>query len=69
MVKKGSIQKNEYVNLKFELQKIMKSSLKDANWRLMSDGVSYRLGILTSRLRAYEKEEDLLKLVRQNDTK
>jgi len=49
-----------------ELQKIIKGSLKDTNWRLMSEGISYRLGILTGRLKAYEKEEDLLKLIRQN---
>lgn len=46
-----------------ELQKIIKKALGDTNWRLMSDGISYRLGILTGRLRAYEREEDLIKLV------
>ena len=46
-----------------DLQKIIKKALDDTNWRLMSDGISYRMGILTGRLRAYEKEEDLLKLV------
>ena len=48
-----------------ELQRIIKSTLKDTNWRLMTEGISYRLGILTGRLRAYEKEEDLLKLIRK----
>ncbi|MEX2305000.1 MAG: hypothetical protein WD595_02295 [Waddliaceae bacterium] len=47
-----------------DLQKIIKKALVDSNWRLMSDGCSYRLGIVTGRLRAYEKEEDLLDLVR-----
>ena len=28
----------------------------------MSEGINYRLGILTGRLKAYEKEEDLLKI-------
>ncbi|MBF05300.1 hypothetical protein CL644_01180 [bacterium] len=51
-----------------ELQKIIKTTLQDTNWRLMSDGISYRLGILTGRLRAYEREEDLLKLIRQNSS-
>jgi len=45
------------------LQKIIKSAIGDTNWRLMSDGISYRMGILSGRLRAYEKENDLLKLV------
>jgi hypothetical protein len=49
-----------------ELQRIIKKSLQDTNWRLMSEGISYRLGILTGRLKAYENEADLLKLVRQN---
>ena len=46
-----------------DLQKIIKKALSDTNWRLMTGGISYRMGILTGRLRAYEKEEDLLKLV------
>lgn len=46
------------------LQKIAKGALSDTNWRLMSDGISYRSGILTGRFRAYEREEDLLRLVR-----
>jgi Zn-finger nucleic acid-binding protein len=50
-----------------ELQKIIKKALADTNWRLMSDGILYRLGILSGRLRAYELEEDLLKLVVQNE--
>lgn len=50
-----------------KLQKIIKTTLQDTNWRLMSDGVSYRLGILTGKIRAYEREEDLLKLVRKNN--
>jgi hypothetical protein len=29
----------------------------------MSDGISYRLGYLNGRLRAYEREEDLKELV------
>jgi hypothetical protein len=28
----------------------------------MSDGISYRMGILSGRLRAYESDYDLLKL-------
>ena len=48
----------------FDLQRLIKSTLKDTNWRLMSDGVSYRLGMLEGRFRAYEKEDDLVKLIK-----
>ena len=49
------------------LQKLLKEALRATNWRLMTEGISYRLGILTGRLRAYEREEDLLALVRKQD--
>lgn len=45
------------------LKKTVEKALQDTNWRLMSDGISYRLGYLNGRLRAYEREEDLKKLV------
>ncbi|NCU29030.1 hypothetical protein EOM60_00260 [Candidatus Saccharibacteria bacterium] len=44
------------------LKKLVDSALEDTNWRLMSDGTSYRLGYLNGRVRAYESEEDLKKL-------
>jgi DNA-directed RNA polymerase subunit RPC12/RpoP len=47
-----------------DLQKLIKGLLENTNWRLMSDGISYRLGFLTGRLHAYEKEEDLVELMR-----
>jgi len=46
------------------LQKIIKLALDKTNWRLMSEGVYYKLGILSGRLRGYENDEDLLKLVK-----
>ena len=48
----------------YDLSRIIRRALADTNWRLMSDGISYRVGILSGRLRAYEKEEDLLELVK-----
>lgn len=45
------------------LQKLVRKTLEDTNWRLMSDGISYRLGYLNGRLRAYEKEDDIKQLV------
>jgi len=53
---------HEYDSKK-KLTKLLKKGLKETNWRLMSDGISYRLGVLSGRLRAYEDEKDLVKLV------
>ena len=47
------------------LKKLVEKILKDTSWRLMSDGISYRLGYLNGRLRAYEREEDLIELVKR----
>lgn len=47
-----------------QLKKLLKQTLENTNWRLMSDGINYRLGILTGRLRGYENDEDLLKLIK-----
>ena len=49
------------------LRKLVRKALEGTNWRLMMEGISYRLGILTGRLRAYEREEDLLTLVRKKE--
>lgn len=48
------------------LQTTIRKVLTGTNWRLTSDGISYRLGYLTGRLRAYEEEEELKKLVVKN---
>jgi hypothetical protein len=40
-------------------------NLAGTNWRLMSEGVTDRLGYLQGRLKAYETEEDLLELVKK----
>ncbi len=45
------------------LKKIFDKTLVNTNWRLMSDGINYRLGILSGRLKAYEREEDLMKII------
>lgn len=48
------------------LKKLVDSALEDTNWRLMSDGISYRLRYLNGRVKAYESEEDLKKLAMKN---
>lgn len=54
--------REEYDSRK-HLKKLIEKSLMDTNWRLMSDGIHYRIGILTGRLKAYEREEDLISIV------
>ena len=49
-----------------KLKKLIQNHLKETNWRLMSDGISYRLGILSGRVRIYEDEDDLAKLIEKN---
>lgn len=53
----------------YELEKLLRKTLKDTNWRLMTDGTSYRLGMLEGRLHGYEREEDLLRLVKEKGQK
>ncbi len=49
----------ESYDSRMALKKLLAGTLADTNWRLMSDGVSYRLGYLSGRVRAYESEDDL----------
>ena len=55
--------RSEYDSEK-QLKKLITEILKPTNWRLMSDGINYRMGILTGRLKAYESDEDLMRLVK-----
>lgn len=45
------------------LKKLIKDALEDTSWRLMSDGIHYRLGYLSGTVKAYEQEDDLRALV------
>lgn len=49
------------------LRKLIMSSLENTNWRLMSEGVQYRLGIVSGRLKAYEQEDDLMELIKAKE--
>lgn len=60
----GMNDRNDYDSEK-TLKKTIEKSLSDTNWRLMSDGIHYRLGYLSGRLRAYEREEDLKALIKK----
>ena len=48
----------------YSLRRLIKKVLVGTNWRLMTEGVSYRLGFLSGRFKGYEREEDLLQLVK-----
>jgi len=48
-----------------ELTTGLKESLFLTNWRLMSDGIDYRLGVLSGRLKAFEDDEGLLKIAKE----
>ena len=49
----------------YNLQKLVKKTLEGTNWRLMSDGAYYRLGYVYGRLKGFELEEDLMKLIQK----
>jgi len=65
-----SLQDNKSGREKYDsvhnLQKLIKETLAPTNWRLMSDGITYRLGFLQGRLKGIEGEENLLKLVKND---
>lgn len=48
------------------LKKILIRALCGTNWKLVSNGVTYRMGFLTARLRCLEREDDLLKQIEKN---
>lgn len=48
------------------LKKLLKVTLEGTNWRLMSEGISERLGIVSGRLKAHETDEDLMDVVRSD---
>jgi hypothetical protein len=43
----------------------IKEILLPTNWRLMSEGINYRLGVLSGRLKAFEDDEGLLKIAKE----
>jgi len=59
---------NERVSM-HKLKKLLQKHLEETNWRLMSDGVSYRLGMMSGRIRIYEDQDDLAKLIEKNKVK
>lgn len=66
---KFSVQESDASRFEYDsihkLQKAIKSVLENTNWRLMSEGITNRLGYLTGRLKGYEREEDLHDLLKR----
>jgi hypothetical protein len=48
------------------LKKAIIELIKDTNWKLMSDGISYKLGLLTGRLRGIDEEKEIIKMLKNN---
>ena len=46
-----------------KMKKLVKATLESTNWRLMSEGLFYRLGYVYGRLKGYEREADLVELL------
>jgi len=46
------------------LRKAITKTLENTNWRLMSDGIGTKLGLLYGRIKGYENEDDLMKIVK-----
>jgi hypothetical protein len=45
-----------------DLRRALNKALEDTNWRLMSDGIGCRLGLLYGRIKGYESEDELAKI-------
>jgi len=56
-------EKREEYDSRKTLDKAIEKALDNKNWAL-AEGVSYRLGLLSGRIRGYESEEDLQKLTK-----
>lgn len=47
-----------------ELKKLITKTLENTNWKLMSEGIRYRAGYLSGRLRCYEDDESLAEAIK-----
>lgn len=45
-----------------DLKKKLNNTLETTNWRVMTEGLSNRLGYVTGRLKGYEREEDFFEI-------
>jgi len=59
--------KENYRKRCLDFKKDIEGDLKDTNWRLMSKGISYHLGIMSGRLRVYESDDDIYNLIKREN--
>jgi hypothetical protein len=52
-----------------QLSKLLDATLNPLNWRLITNSIEYRLGVLTGKIRAYDTDSDLLDLAKKNNKK
>jgi hypothetical protein len=57
--------KREEYDSRSKCKRIIKDALEKTNWRLMSEGIEYRLGYLTGKLKGYENEDDIAELFKK----
>jgi Zn finger protein HypA/HybF involved in hydrogenase expression len=63
VVQDGKPERSDY-DSKTTLKKLITGVLEGTNWRLMSEGVDYRVGYLSGKLRCYENERDLVEVLK-----
>lgn len=66
VIQESKEDRKEYDSEK-QLKRLVNSTLEDSNWRLMSEGISYRAGYLSGRLRCYEKEEEIMEVLKDGN--
>jgi Zn finger protein HypA/HybF involved in hydrogenase expression len=64
VVQDGKPERNDY-DSKTTLKKLISGVLESTNWRLMSEGISYRVGYLSGNLRCYENAEELAEALKK----
>jgi hypothetical protein len=62
-VQETKLERKEYDACR-DLRRGLTKALEDTNWRLMSEGISGKLGILYGKLKGYEGEDDLISIVK-----
>jgi len=54
---------------KKDLKKILSDLLQDTNWKMMSEGLNYKLGILTGRLRGQDGQDNIYEDLKKEELK
>jgi hypothetical protein len=65
-VQEGNLSRSE-ADSKKHLKNLITGTLEPTNWRLSYEGVSYRLGYLTGKLKGYEGKEAMFELAGKTD--